>query len=139
MSNTSHTVLSLREPWPASLGRVSVSAARAVRAAGPNATVVTFTAPSAEAEALLQLPSGRVIVESHDASKYYAERAAAEDERTHGRRLQRAGRVGPGQPVEEPLAGSMAGFYTCVAPLSSCLPPFSSPIPRFCPAQQRRR
>lgn len=111
MLNSTYSVLSLRGPWPESLGRISLSAARAVRAAGFNASSVTFTAPSAEVDALLRLPDGRVIVEAEDASSFYIERAA-DDLRGVGRRLQRTGRVGPGKPVEEPLHGSMGGFYT---------------------------
>ena len=98
--------------WPESLGRLSTAAARAVRSAPANATSVVFPASDGEQRnLLLALPNGRVVVEASDAAAYYEERATADHEA--GRRL--AGRHGPGLPNEEPLQGSMGGFYTCAA------------------------
>ena len=109
--NTS-SILTLTTPWPPGLGRVSPSAARAVREAGPNATVVTFPASAESLRGLLALPGRRVSIEAPDAAAYYATRARDDDLVSGaGRRL--AGRYGPGQPAEEPLHGSMGGYFTC--------------------------
>lgn len=115
-ANTS-SIVSLHAPWPESLGRISRSAALAVRRAGPNTTAVTFTVPEGERRGLLALPGGRVVVEAIDASSFYAARAAADmvemdlQKAPVGRQL--AGRSGA-LPLssDPPLAGSMAGYYT---------------------------
>ena len=109
------SIVSLRAPWPASLGRISPTAAQAVRRAGPNATEVTFAVPEDERHSLLSLPSGRVVVKAMDATAYYETRAAADAASTvelPGRRL--AGRSGA-LPLSSgpPLLGSMGGYYTC--------------------------
>jgi hypothetical protein len=101
--------LSLRAPWPAGLGRISISAARAVRLS-PNASLVEFPASASSLRRLLAAGAD-VHSEGPDAATYYERRAAA-DSLSSLRRL--AERRGPSMDVREapPLEGSMAGYYT---------------------------
>ena len=119
-------VLSLRPPWPAGLGRLSTSAARAVRgvAAGLNLTAPVQFAASASEWHALQGAAADVSLESADASSFY-ELRAAEDAVVeaapppHSRRLSLFRRGPPGAPSAAatlapavPLLGSMGGYFT---------------------------
>lgn len=111
--NSSHAIISLRAPWPASLARLSPVAARAVRTEPPNATEVLFSAGSGDWERLRAAGAAIQIVHS-DASEYYAQRADADDAMA-GRRLQMwrglQARLGLTQETA-PLAGGMGGYFT---------------------------
>lgn len=119
MNSSNHAVVTLHAPWPASLGRYSMEAARAVRSAPANVSSVTFTVPEAQQNSLLSLPNFKVAINAADAATYYEARASADI--VEGRRLQdrpRPGRFNAGPPLEPPLSGSMGGYYTCAYSLN---------------------
>ena len=76
--NGSSLLLELREPWPLSLGRLSITAARAVRALRNATSVVEFAASSLEWEQLRDAGANVAIVHAN-VSDYYARRAAADE------------------------------------------------------------
>ena len=108
--NGSSLLLELREPWPASLGRLSITAARAVRAS-PNATsTVEFAASSLEWEQLRDA-GAHVTVLHGNVSDFYARRAA-EDELVERRLAERRGPATSDGGAEVDLKGSMGGYFT---------------------------
>ena len=104
-----YVVARLDQPWPASVGRASPAAGRAIRMLREaNASHVELTLAAAEWQRLQEAAGARATLLARDATAHYARRAAAA-----GRALAEQRRPGIGEAPGRRLAsGSMGGFLT---------------------------
>lgn len=104
-----YVVARLDQPWPASVGRASPAAGRAIRMLREaNASHVELTLAAAEWQRLQEAAGARATLLARDATAHYARRAAAA-----GRGLAEQRRPGVGEAPGRRLAsGSMGGFLT---------------------------
>ena len=104
-----YVVARLDQPWPASVGRASPAAGRAIRMLREaNASHVELTLAAAEWQRLQEAAGARATLLARDATAHYARRAAAA-----GRALAEQRRPGVGEAPGRRLAsGSMGGFLT---------------------------